>query len=411
MASASSAPTNLRSLATSGGTSFLITGAIGRLPASVLQLGLLLYVTAAGMDFALGGLTVAAVGVGTAIGAPIVGRLIDLRGGAMVVAGAMVVQTIGLLGLAVAVTQHLNPILVLSAAALTGAANPQIGPIARARWSTLARREGNPDLIRVAMGYEGACDEASFVAGPVLAGLLVGVLGANLALVAMVALIWLGEGIFLAYLIANRSSVDVGALQPENASGGWRTLGQLTWPLLATVAVGVVFGATQTAIAAEYTAAGNPGLTGFVYGCVGVGSGVASLLIVRVKWLPLAVRIALGGGVVAIAAVGLRFAERPAVEGVLALLVGAGVGIVIVSALLRIEQCAPPERINWAMTLGATGVTLGVSVGAATAGQLVTDPGRGFWPTIVAGVAALLIGLLMRRPALRPSRFVPSTAS
>lgn len=411
MASASSAPTNLRSLATSGGTSFLITGAIGRLPASVLQLGLLLYVTAAGLDFALGGLAVAAVGIGTAIGAPIVGRLIDRLGGAPVVAAAMVLQTLGLLCLALAVTQQLSPVLVLGAAALTGAANPQIGPIARARWSTLARRDQNPDLIRVAMGYEGACDEASFVAGPVLAGLLVGLLGPNLALAAMIVLIWLGEGVFLAYLIANRARLDVGALQPANAAGGWRTLGQLTWPLLATVTVGVVFGATQTAIAAEYTAAGNPGLTGFVYGCVGIGSGVASLLIVSVKWLPISVRIAIGGAVVAIAGIGLRLADRPVVEGALALLVGAGVGIVIVSALLRIEQCAPPERINWAMTLGATGVTLGVSLGAAVAGQLVSEPGRGLWLTILAGVAALLIGLLMRKPVLRSSSLIPSPAS
>lgn len=410
MASSASAPAPGQLIST-GGWAFLITSAIGRLPASALQLGLLLYVTASGLGFATGGAVVAAVGVGTALGAPVVGRLVDRFGASVVVGVALVLQSIGLIGMHQFVASG-SVVGLLVSAGLVGAANPQIGPIARARWSGLARERNQPDLVRAAMGYEGACDEASFVIGPVLASFLIGGLGPDVALWVLLALVWVGQGIFLIYLITNRQSwrPEIDLSLPEAAERF--KLGQLAWPLLATVAVGVVFGATQTALAAEYSAAGTPWLTGLVYGCVGIGSGLASLLVVRIKWLPLAMRIAAGGAITAVAAVGLRLTEQAPMAAVLALFVGGGVGIVIVSALLRIEQVAPPERINLAMTLGATGVTLGVSLGAAVAGLLVTDPGRGLWPTILAGLAALLIGVLMRRPNLGLGRWAePGLAS
>ncbi|WP_305142958.1 hypothetical protein [Kocuria marina] len=58
------------SLATAGGWPFLITALVGRLPAATVQLGLLLYVSGAGLGLGLAGITVAAAGLGSAVGAP-----------------------------------------------------------------------------------------------------------------------------------------------------------------------------------------------------------------------------------------------------------------------------------------------------------------------------------------------------
>ena len=65
----------LRALVQAAGGSFLALGFLGRLPAAMNQLGMLLIVSASGRGLALAGSTVAAVGLGTAAGAPLVGRL------------------------------------------------------------------------------------------------------------------------------------------------------------------------------------------------------------------------------------------------------------------------------------------------------------------------------------------------
>ena len=83
------------------------------------------------------------------------------------------------------------PWLVVTAAGLAGAAMPQIGPLARVRWRPITREQEHhqPRLMEAAFSYEGAADEASFVLGPALLGLLVVVASPELALVAAVDLV------------------------------------------------------------------------------------------------------------------------------------------------------------------------------------------------------------------------------
>ena len=125
------------SLRRSGGMAFLLTAAVGRIPAAMIQLGVLLYVTRAGGDLASAGLTVAALGIGTALGAPVIGRLIDRHGPLPVLLAATAVQLLTLLGLVGAGVASLP--LLLGLAALLGAANPQVAAIARSRWTRRPR--------------------------------------------------------------------------------------------------------------------------------------------------------------------------------------------------------------------------------------------------------------------------------
>lgn len=397
------------SLVQSGGWPFLISGMIGRLPAATLQLGLLMYITASGLGFALGGLTVAAVGLGTAAGAPIVGRLVDRFGPFPVVAITLVVQTVGILAVLAVVQWAPLPVLVLAAAALVGAANPQVGPICRAHWSTLARQRNQPDLVRVALGYEGACDEIGFVLGPAMASVLVGLLGPNPALWALLAFTWVGEGVFLLFLWHRRAERAQIVQHAGGNQPGRLEPGLLIWPLLACGSVGMVFGSTQTAVTAVHTSAGHAALSGIIYAFVGVGSAIMSVLIVRVA-APLGLRIAMGGLVVAGASVVMTMISAPVAHGVVAVVVGMGVGAVLVSGFARVEQCSPASRINQAMTFGATFLTLGISVGAGAAGPLSgADPAHGFWPAIAAGALAMLVGAVMLGQRRRPLPVVPET--
>lgn len=92
----STSDSSARTLLEAAGLGFLVCAYLGRLPAAMNQLGLLLVVSAAGRSLALAGAVVAAVGLGTALGAPAVGRLHDRLGAWRVTACALVVQTAAL---------------------------------------------------------------------------------------------------------------------------------------------------------------------------------------------------------------------------------------------------------------------------------------------------------------------------
>ena len=86
-AAAAGAPAGTPSLVSAGGWPFLLSALVGRLPAATVQLGVLLYVSGAGLGLGLAGLTVAATGLGSAVGAPLLGRLVDRFGPLFVVVG------------------------------------------------------------------------------------------------------------------------------------------------------------------------------------------------------------------------------------------------------------------------------------------------------------------------------------
>lgn len=87
-----------RVLLRSQGGAFVTLGFLGRLPTGVLPLALLLFAHDRLGSFALAGLAAAALSLGGACGAVLVGHLSDRLGHRMVGIGATVVQTLALTG-------------------------------------------------------------------------------------------------------------------------------------------------------------------------------------------------------------------------------------------------------------------------------------------------------------------------
>ncbi|GAB3712618.1 MFS transporter [Mariniluteicoccus flavus] len=382
------------SLVKLAGLPFLVTALIGRLPAAMIQLGLLLYLSSAGAGLAQAGLAVACLGVGSAVGGPIVGHLIDRISPVVVVVTATAIQVGGLLGLVATAPGPVQLIL----AALIGAANPQVGAIARGHWARLARDRRDPAIVPAAMGWEGAADEVSFVAGPAVAGILIGALGAVGGLLAIVAITVVGQLAFVAYLLATGAH-----RRATPRSAGHEPVGPMPWarlagPAVAAYAMGIAFGMTQTGLTARFDAAGTPGLTGPVYALLGVGSAIGSLAVGR---LPLRFgptsRIIVSGLGLAAAAAGLVFSHGLVASAVANFFLGLFIGPIMVTAYAWAERHVPRERLTAAMTVLSTGVVLGVSTGAGVGSRLAEAYGvdRALWLTVGAGglaVAAALAG-------------------
>ncbi|HAP89164.1 MAG TPA: MFS transporter, partial [Arthrobacter bacterium] len=123
------------------GRSFIPLGLFARLPLAMLTVGALTLVTSVTGSYALGGTAAGAVGIGSALGAPVFGALADRKGQRPVLLVAAVLNALAVLALigtawaAPAVGSF--PAAVIAAAFLAGASCPQVGPLARVRWMAL----------------------------------------------------------------------------------------------------------------------------------------------------------------------------------------------------------------------------------------------------------------------------------
>ncbi|MFJ5698017.1 hypothetical protein ACIP90_08025, partial [Arthrobacter sp. NPDC093139] len=178
-------------LAQLAGKGFLPLGLFARLPLAMLTVGTLTLVTSVSGSYATGGAAAGAVGIGSAVGAPVLGALADRRGQRAVLLVAAVLNAVAvltLIALAHALPGTGSPaagsvvagvsaaaVPVLAAALLAGFSCPQVGPLARVRWVGLTSggsRKGSGQDLDTALAYEGTADELTFVLGPALVGML-----------------------------------------------------------------------------------------------------------------------------------------------------------------------------------------------------------------------------------------------
>ncbi|WP_377639792.1 MFS transporter [Oryzobacter terrae] len=390
-----------RRLFTLAGPLYVAVAFIGRLPLAMSQMGALLLVSGSTGSYGLGGAAAGALAVANAIGAPVAGALADRVGQRPVVLVQSLLGGAGLLLLVMTSHADVAPGLVIASAGLAGAAMPQIGPLARVRWRPITRAQGprQPRLMEAAFSYEGAADEASFVLGPALLGLLVVLASPSLAIVVAATVLLVFGCAFALHPTArlthaHRAAVDGGA---RLVTGTFVVLA------VAQLLIGVVFGSIQTGTTVLATQAGQAGVAGLVHASLGVGSVIAGLAVAglpsRFGYAPR----------VLVAAVGLALLSSPLlvtdsvpVLFAVVLVLGFVVAPYMISVFMLGERAAPPSKVGAAMTLlaGATGI--GYAIGSGVAGRLADVHGHlgAFSVTVAAGVGAALLALLAQ-PALR----------
>ena len=370
------------------GPSFLPISFFGRLPATMIPLAILTFVASSTGSFAAAGLATTATAAGTAVGAPLLGRLADRRGQRPVLAIAVLVNAVALTGLAVRPGSGRVGLLLLCT--LIGVSMPQVGGMARARWLALSRRHAG-----TAMAYEGTADEVAYVFGPALAGLLASTWGAASALLAAAVAGILAVG---AFALHPTHAVTPGTGHRDahpDGRGRQRTpvLRRLVVPILAMLLMGTFFAATQTAITAFATGIGRPTAGGLIYALMAVGSAVTAL---------------------GTAAVPARFGPRsrcaPAAFGLLTgvllmmtagsvpvlcaavLLTGLSVGPILVTLHQVAGAAAPDGRTATAMAYLAAGSVIGIALGATSSGALADANGNlGAFAVAAAASAGLLV--------------------
>ena len=390
--------TSYRRLLELAGPAYVLTAFVGRLPLAMSQLGTLLLVSSATGRYAVGGLAAGALAVANAVSAPVAGSLADRIGQRPVVLVQSLAGAAGLGALVLLVQLHSPDAALVAVAALAGLALPQIGPLARVRWRPLTAGTGPQQrrLVDAAYSYEGAADEASFAVGPAVVG------------VAAVAISPSGGLVTAAVLLAVFGTAF--ALHPSGrhvpTPGGEATGGRLLTAafgvlLLAQLAIGSLFGATQTGATALATAVGQPGAAGLVHAVLGVGSAAAGLATAFVPERISQQRRILVAAVALFAfSWPLLLADSLAYLTVTVLVLGLAVAPYMIGVFSLGERIVPPARTGAAMTVLASATGVGYALGSSIAGRLADAHGHtaAFGVTVtVTGLAVLLAGTQQRR--------------
>ena len=404
-----------RRLFSLAGPLYVVIAFVGRLPLAMAQMGTLLLVAGTTGSYGLGGAAAGALAVANAVVAPVAGSLADRVGQRPVVLVQSVLGGLGLIALVVLAHAEVAPWLVITVAALAGAAMPQIGPLARVRWRPITREQEHhqPRLMEAAFSYEGAADEASFVLGPALLGLLVVVASPELALVIAASILLVFGCAFALHPTARLTH----AHRPEAHAGSRLVTAAFVVLLAAQLLIGVVFGSIQTGTTVLATDAGQAGIAGLVHASLGVGSVIAGLAVAALPpRFGYASRVLVAAAGLALLSLPLLVTDTIPRLFAVVLVLGFVVAPYMISVFMLGERAAPVQRVGAAMTLlaGATGI--GYAVGSAVAGRLADIHGHegAFSVTVGASVGALVLAAasqpLLRRiggPDPRPAAATP----
>jgi len=394
-----------RILRSPGVAGIVLATLIGRLPIGISGLAILLYVHEVSGSFAAAGICTGALALGSAVGAPLVGRLVDWRGeGALLplafahAAGLALVWVLGAAG---------APTAGIALAALAaGTTLPPVSSVLRSRWPLLLA--DTPELVPSAYALDSVMIEVIFVTGPLITTAIVAVVGPEYALAVSAAAVLTGTTALLAGLRGRGRPDAPEAGSPRFGLGALATPGMRTL-VLASLPVGFALGTVQVVIPAFATEEGARETAGVLLAIWSASSGAAGLAYgarpatARVDDAHLLLACLLPASIAV-----LLVAGSPLTMALLVVVTGAPVAPLIASRNQLVERVAPRGTATEAFTWPLTALVAGVSLGAAVGGALVEAHS---WTSavavsaVVAAAGALL--LLARRETLAPSFAAP----
>jgi MFS family permease len=383
------------SLLRHAGLPYFLIAFIARLPFAMMVVGVLTVVVSARGSLSLGGLTSAAVGIGTACFGPLLGAAADRFGQRPVLVTLAVANSAMLVIFATVVYSTAGDALVLLAAFGVGATAPQVAPMSRSRLVAIID-ERMPERQRArtlsgTMAYESAADETVFVFGPFLVGIAGSLIAPWAPLIGAAVLTLVFVGAFALHPSGRHVSADRGSdgRAPSAAS-------ELLHPHLLVVVggilgVGLFFGATLTSLTAFMSDRGAPEQAGLLYGVMGIGSAVLAL---GVAWLPprftLRARWLVFAGILLLGAVVLAFVDTPVGMAWVLAVMGIGIGPTLVTQYSFGAARSPRGRSATVMTMLGSAVIVGQSIGAAVTGEVAQRLGTPSALALPACAAAIV---------------------
>ncbi|MEU9333601.1 MFS transporter [Streptomyces sp. NPDC048290] len=378
---------------------------VGRLPNATAAIAIVLFVRAEGGSYSLAGGLAAVYGVANAVGQPLLGRLVDLRGQPRVQLPAVLVSAASMAVFAFAGIGSLG--VAYAAVAGAGLFTPPLEGGLRALWPSVLRKEGQ---VHTAYAMDAVAQEVMFTVGPLLVTLCVSVWSAQAALLVLNVVGVLGA---LSVVVSRPSREWRSAPREAHWLGALRSRGLLAL-LAAFLFVGVALGSITVAAVSYADDRGGDVVYGWLMAGLGLGALVGGMVYGARQWAGaperrLRVLVAL----LAVCYLPLLLVPGPVAMTVLTGVAGVFLAPAIACAFVIVDRHAPAGTVTEAFSWFVTTFTVGASVGTGLAGPVVESGGAlwGFAVPAVAGAASLLVLLATGRVLGVPVRGAVIAAS
>lgn len=367
----------------------------------MIGIGTVLMVQTLYGSYGMAGRVAAVLGLAQALVSPQLARLVDRVGQRRVLLPALAVTAVGLTGLVVAAAMRAPEAVLWLFAAVAGGSQGSYGSMVRARWSHAL---DHPRRLHAAYSLESAIDELVFIAGPIIATTLATAITSSFGIVVAAVATVVG-GLWFLSLRATEPPV-----RPAPADGGRHRSAVLVpgMPVLlvAFIATGVIFGATEVSTVAFSEEQGSKALSGVVLAVFAAGSLIAGLVYGARHWLSPATRRFTIGMAALAAGVSLFFLVQSLwVLAAVMFVTGMAIAPTIITGNALVQDLMEPHQLTEGLAWVGTAIGIGTSLGASLAGARIDDGGAhaGFLVAMVAGWVAAVVtfaaGRTLRRRA------------
>ncbi|MFI5619864.1 MFS transporter [Streptomyces sp. NPDC051567] len=374
--------------ASPGSKEFSAAGLIGRMPLSMVGIGILTMISELTGRYALAGALTATLALSAAVVGPQVSRLVDVYGQRRVLRPATLIAVAAVSGLLLCAANGAPDwtLFVFSAAA---GGVPSVGSMIRARWTAIYR--DSPRELHTAYSFESVMDEICFIFGPIIA---IGLsttwfpeAGPLVAAVCLLAGVW--------WLTAQRATEP--PLHPRDENSDRRSA--LASPglqvLMATfVATGAIFGSIDVVTLAFAEEQGSKAAASLVLAVWAAGSCIAGIVFgllhlkgrAEVRWV-------LGVAAMAVSMIPLLLAGNLPILAVALFVSGLAIAPTMITTMALIEAHVPRAKLTEGMTWISTGLAVGIALGSSAAGWVIDAAGArpGYVVSISAGAAAAVV--------------------
>ncbi|TDC87306.1 MFS transporter [Actinomadura sp. 7K507] len=376
---------------------------LGRLPNGMGMLAVVLHIRADGGGYALAGTLAAILGLATAAGQPVLGRVMDRFGQPPVLLPAACASAGGFGLLAVAGAGPL-PVSVI-AVVIAGFATPPLEAGLRALWPDVLDGQ---EQVDAAYALDAASQEILFTVGPLIV-VAAAVLNTEAALLLTGAF---GIAGTLVVVLSGPSRRWRSEPRAADWAGPLRSPG-LRILLLSLACAGIALGVYAVAVVAYAERYGRDLASGLLLACMAGGALAGGLVYGARPWagephrrLPWLLAALAAGYVPLVLAPGLP------VMSVLAFVSGVFLAPVLACSFALVDRLAPTGTVTEAFAWVVAAVGAGTSVGSLVSGigQEAGGVSGAFAGAGVGGVLALVLCLLGAR-TLRPRAAAPAVTA
>ncbi|WP_046728698.1 MFS transporter [Streptomyces humi] len=391
-------PSPYRALFAAPGTkAFSAAGFVGRMPLSMMGIGVVTMISQLTGRYGLAGALSATIALSAAAIGPQVSRLVDQYGQRRVLRPATLLALAAAAGLLSAAHYGWPDWALFVCAAGIGAV-PSLGAMIRARWATLYR--GTPQL-HTAYSFESVVDEICFIFGPIISIGLSTVWFPEAG--PLLAAGFLAAGVL--WLTAQRAT-EPRPHPREHHGGGSALRAPGLQVLVATfVATGAIFGAVDVVTVAFADERGHKGASSVVLALYAAGSCAAGVVfgLMRFAGKPER-RWLLGICAMAVSMIPLLLVGNLPLLAVALFVSGLSIAPTMITTMSLIEEHVPRAKLTEGMTWVSTGLAVGVALGSSVAGWVIDAAGAraGYGVPAVSGAVAVAVGFLGYRRLNRP---------